>query len=74
MVSRLEEESGKLAAFIAHDQFQLSRESPSGKKLDSVGKVPETFSQPNKSQYKEVWRQAKIQEIEGWVANYSDAQ
>ena len=69
LVGRMEEESGKLAAYVAHDQFVISEESPIGKKLDVVGKEPETFSQANKSPYKEVWRQAMIQEIEGLVAN-----
>ena len=69
LVGRLEEESGKLAAYMAHDQFEISEESPIGKKLDVVRNEPETFSQANKPPYKKVCRQAMIQEIKALVPN-----
>lgn len=69
MAGHLEEESGRLATCIAHDNFELADETPICKTLDSVEQEPETFSQANESPYMEVWRQGMIQEIDGLGAN-----
>lgn len=54
MVSRLEEESSKLSALVAHDRFELSEESTMLKKLDAAGQESEISLQENSFPYKVV--------------------
>lgn len=56
MINFLDYESTRNETVIARDQFDLSAESPIGKKIESAGEGPNTFAEANLSPYRHVWK------------------